>query len=260
MQKSIVQKAPPNLIGQPNVSFRKQDFDGTIFNKGYTVIIEKAIKCPCQTKNGSPLPNCQNCHGRGWVFIDPIETRALITSINTTTKYKDWSLELLGTVSVTIPDEDRFSYMDRITLKNKTSIKYVIRFSEVLYIRDNGLGGKFVFLSYKPVTIKKVYIFDSVSTPLTLLANTDYTINTNNGYVLDFSYVFPAGFNGSVSIMYEHELQYHVLDIPHDIRASYKMNSDGKDEQVVLPVNAIARRAHNVFEVTNYDDSGLVIN
>lgn len=259
---SITKKAAPNLVGQPSVDFRGDDYNATIWNKGYDVIMEKAVECPCRTRQREALSTCKNCYGTGWFFINPFQTKAIITSINKVTQYKNWSIELIGTVAVTVMDSDRVSYMDRVTLKNNPNIRNTSIFSEIKAVRDLS-GTPFVFLSYKPERIKEIYLFSNSSAALIrLIEGTDYNISTTNDHIIEFTYDFTQinNYNGSVSILYEHEIQYNVLDLPHDIRSSYITNNDGKKEQLLLPINAVARKVHNVMGVLERDGTGLINN
>jgi len=258
---SIRQSAPPNRIGVPSVAFRKNDFDVAVWNKGYDVIIEKAIKCPCTSNNGN-LSNCQNCFGYGWVYINPIKTRALITSINYDTQYKDWTMAKIGTVSVSVRDSDRITYQDRITFKRDYSI-----FTESKEILSNDADDQnFIFTTYKINEIEDVFLFDDASSKLIrLTATTDYSINETNPYILNIDYAISeiTNFNGKVSIRYKHNQQYIVLDLPHDMRRSLVVNANGKDEKINLPVNAVAARIHNVREtqqVPDFDGTGTLDN
>ena len=50
-----ISEAPEqSLYGQPQVSFRPNDFNSVIWAHGYDIICEKAIRCPCQGYSGSP--------------------------------------------------------------------------------------------------------------------------------------------------------------------------------------------------------------
>lgn len=250
----------PSLIGQPNPSFDENAFDAVIWNKGYTIVIEKAVRCPCKDKQtGKNLSTCQNCRGVGWFFINPIETKGLITGINDTLKYKAYSPEFIGDISLTIRNNIRLSYMDRILFKDDYSI-----LSEDKIVRNfNDEGIKyFVFLSYEAKEIEDVFIFQGESSPLIRLTTDQYSINSNNGFVLDLDYDFTTitNFSGNVGIRYKHELQYHVVDIPHDIRRSLKIEVNGKEEKLLLPINAVCRVAHQVLDLANYDGDGIIDN
>jgi hypothetical protein len=261
MEKIITKPTPPSSAGNPAVYFNKDKFESVIERHGYEVVIEHAIACPCRSGDGQHRTDCYNCRGTGWVFINPRNTKALITSINRSTKYKNWSVEMIGTASVTTYFSERFSYMDRITMVNNETINNTSILSENLKIREIEGEDPFIFLTYKPINIESTFIFINFNTKLVrLIEGTDFVKNEDNPYIISFSYDFPIGFNGTISITYEHELQYHVLDMPHDVRNSYKVNNEGKDEQLTLPVMAIARKAFNVFEKTDYGDTGMVDN
>ena len=237
---SIRKATPPNMVGQPNVPLQRvNDFEALIFNKGYTVIIENGIECPCKGKSGAAKTTCQSCLGLGWVFIDPIETKAIITSANSSTKYKHWSPELTGTVNVTVRDSERISLMDKITFKTKTNI-----LSEVRPIIDTGTE-KFIFTSYKVRSIRSIFIFTSDSTKLIKLPVANFSVSHENEMVIKITGVtFPTDFNDVVTIEYEYPSSYNVIDLPHDFRSAFISDNNGKNQEYSLPVQAIARKSH----------------
>jgi len=257
---TIRQDTPPNIVGQPNPVFEENAFDVAIWNKGYDVILEKAIRCPCKDKQtGKNLPTCQNCRGVGWFFINPIQTKGIITGVNDTMKYKAYSPEFIGDISLTIKNNIRLSIMDRAIFKNDYSI-----LSEDKIVRNFDDGGikYFVFLSYEAKEIEDVFVFQGATSPLIRLTSSQYSINTTNGFVLDFDYDFSAitNFSGNVGIRYKHELQYHIVELPHDLRRSFKVDVSGKEEKLLLPVNGICRVAHQVLDLANYDGDGIINN
>ena len=258
---SIRQSAPPNRIGQPSVEFDNNSFEAAIWNKGYDIKVEKAIECPCKSSNGN-VSTCQNCFGYGWIYINPIRMRAITSSVNYDTKYKDWTREKLGTISVTVRNSDRISYYDRLTFENDYSIFAEIR--PLLY--NTSADQNFIFTTYQIKEIEDVFLYESDTDPLIkLTAGTDYSINENNPYILDINYDTSTitNFNSKVSIRYKHRQQYLVLDLPHDMRRSLKINENGQDTKIELPVNAIAARVHNVRQteqVPNFDGTGVIDN
>jgi hypothetical protein len=254
----ITKASPPNLTNTPSPFFRKNDFESAIWKLGYTIEVSKACKCSCQTANNHALPDCQNCNGLGWFWINPIETKAILHSINLNTKFKEWSEELLGTCSLSIRDNTRLSYMDKIVIKNSPNLDNKVVYSEVLTLRGD-VGAEWVFMSYKPIDLISVHIFQGSDKPLYFLDATCYSVAEENEYVLKFDFDFSSisYFNGVVTILYAHELQYHVLDLPHDIRNSIYIDRNGKESQIVLPVNAIVRKANNVFDIKDRQGNGI---
>jgi hypothetical protein len=250
--ENIVQQSPPNLLGVPNPEFEVQLLDAAVWQKGYDCLVHKAIECPCKLQGqNSNLPTCTNCGGTGWVFINPTQTKALITSINKDTKYKNWSQELIGTMSITLRDVERASFMDRVTFINETGI-----FSEVktAYTVDTDT---FIFLSYEAALIEDIFIFAAQGSKLIRVDPTKYYIKTDNNAVVVFlTGALTGSTNNSISVRYRNKVQYNVLDIPHMIRSSNITNELGQITKVTLPNQYIARLAHYVRGL-KYDGTGI---
>ena len=256
-RNNAISVTPPNLAQQPTIEFRKKDFDAAIWLKGYKVYIEKAVRCPCEGQIKNALSSCTNCHGTGYFFINPIETMALTTSINRDTRYKEWSPELIGNISISVRDDlvENLSFYDKFTFRDKYGFH-----SEVLEIRNTGTPANqdFVFLVYRPIEILDVWVFNGSANALVRIPSTQYAINSNNAYALDLNITsLPANFNQVVTVRYRHEVQYNVIDIPHEIRASNVIDRDGRLLKIDLPINAVGRRSHLVLaEIPNYDGTG----
>lgn len=257
----VIKDAPQqNLYGQPQVQFRPTDFDAAIWSHGYDIICEKAIRCPCQGNSGAPLPNCQNCHGFGYVFINPVRTKALITGLNRSTQYVQWNPELMGTAAITVRDCDKesLSYFDRVTVEDEYA-----QFTEMVVARQMAEDTVGVFLSYAPLEngIVAVYIFKDSYSPLIKLSQSVYSIAENNPYCLVFRKGnVPEG--AGVSVLYRHRVEYHVVDLPHEIRASLgKDKLSGRYEILKMPIQAIGRRTHLIdMQRPNFDGTGIILN
>ena len=93
---------PVDLTGTPNVYLRNQDFNALVASKGYEVYLDRFLACPCKEK-GSPSArlSCSNCFGTGYFLSERIKTKAFLSSMNKSTEYKDWSIENIGTISIT---------------------------------------------------------------------------------------------------------------------------------------------------------------
>lgn len=247
MEKSIVQTRV-NYVGVFRVDFVSPDFDALVDNKGYDVIWERAIPCPCASRNAAHS-TCKNCQGTGWVFINPKQIKAVAQSINKDTKYKDWSVELLGTISLTVKSCFHLNYMDKITLLGATAPQ-----SENLLVKDFS-GQKYVNTIYGIKSIIDIFKFVDESQPLQLLTKgKDYSFEGNK--IL---------FNGlqtgeSISVSYVHNVQYNVLDLPHDIRQTIVLDSKSREQTLLLPISAVARRTHNVLDAPNFNGDNLFDN
>lgn len=251
--KNILQTPSPGYSNfRPE--FDKPEFDKAIWAKGYEVLLEKALRCPCHGE-GAALLDCQNCFGTGYFYVNPTKTKSLITGINQTTQYKSWSSELLGTYAVTVMDEDKsnLSYYDRVTFLTEYSY-----FSENLEIRENN-GVFFVFTTYKIQQLLAIYSFESSDKKLNKISS--FHIKDDNPYCLILD-VEEIPQNGYVSVYYKHFVEGHVIDTPHFIRASWNTDKlSGQQKKIQLPIQAIVRLSHLIAtDKPNFDGSGLIIN
>lgn len=260
MGRNVKDVTPPSLYGQPSVQFRPQDFSAAIWSHGYDIICEKAIRCPCQGSSGSPLPSCQNCHGFGYFFINPTRTKALVTGLNKSTQFVQWSPELMGTASITVRDEDKelLSFFDRITVEDEYA-----QFTEMQVIRKFSDEEQGVFLSYAPTEIKSVWLFEDSNSPLIRVDPGYYRISPMNPYCLIFDSQFEKIKEGQgVSVLYNHKVEYHVIDLPHEIRASLgKDKMTGQYQVLKMPVQVIGRRTHLIdMAKPDFDGGGIIHN
>lgn len=252
---SIRKAIPASQLQQMQVQFDDTKFNAAIDSKGYNIVIEKALRCPCEANGEHAKSNCQNCMGSGYFFINPLKTKAIATGINSNTKYKEWSSELIGTISLTVRDDgvENLSFYDKITFTDKVS-----RYSEIVNLRQNDDDEDFVFTTYKVKEITEIFIFVSPTQKLRKLEKTEYSINAINPCVIDFNIAtVPTDFNRTITVRYLHQIQYNIIDLPHELRASFQLDRDGKQELISLPMNAVARRSHLiVVEKMDYDGTG----
>lgn len=250
--------SPETINTSPQPYFRPNDFNQAIWEHSYDIICEKAIRCPCQGTGGSPLATCQNCHGSGYFYVNPVLTKALVQGINRITQYVHWSPELMGTAAITVRDEDKLliSYLDRITLEDEYA-----SFTEMVVSREMTPEHVGVFLSYAPLEVFNVWLFEAPDQPLKQVDPTDYFINENNPFCISFN-VGAVPPNVGVSVFYKHRVQYHVIDMPHEIRASYDRDKvTGQMQLIKLPLQVVGRRCHLVdMQRPNYDGTGIIYN
>ena len=145
-------------------------------------------------------------------------------------------------------------YFDRITIQKEYSY-----FSENLPVRTDG-ENFFIFTTYKPLSIYSIHVFDGSTMPLRQLSVADYKVSDANPYCIILT--ADMALNPVVSVYYQHQLEFHVLDFPHEVRASWKKNKEsGQLERTRLPIQAVARRTHLIVsEKPNFDGSGVILN
>lgn len=254
-KKSITQEAPP-VSSLPAVDFDKPDFENFITQKGYDVWHEKAIKCPCRNDSSGahqPLSSCDNCAGSGWLFINRTKTKMVLHSMNMQTKYLQWSIDKVGTVSITARDIDKLAEMDRITVLDGETI-----YTETVHpiIHEKKL---FAFLSYDIIAVEFAFIFEGPKKKLKrLFEGSDFIID-NNKILLDKKFLPKKDEKFNVSLRYTHRPTYHILDIPRDAMVTDVEMGAGR-ESVQMPIHGIGRRAHYVPDFDNLEGSRVFDN
>ena len=252
-----ISEAPANTA-LPTVEFIKNDFERLIWNRGYDVIHEQALRCPCKGANTNQQSNCKNCGGSGWTFINAVETRMVIHSMNLDTKYKEWSEVSVGTASITCLDRENLSFMDRITVKDSRTI-----FTEALFLKQIP-GNLFFYTVYDIIEIQYIAVFDTVNTKYeNIFYNTDFTY-TRNKIILNsakWSSLIPTDGDLSITIRYVHNGQYHIIDLPRDTMESFtKITGFEKKEPNQLPIHAVGRRSHYVLDAENFAGNRVLDN
>jgi len=252
LTKTIIQQTPASTVGKARVDFDLSNFDAAIQQKGYEIIKESAFKCACNNRsNQSPQTNCQNCGGIGYVFINSTNTRVIMHSMNNNTDQKDWTEAKIGTVSVTTREVDKLAFMDKITVLDGSTT-----YQERLYPSTVD-GSTYAYSLYPIIEVEAMFLFVNTSTRLTKLeAGTDYTISNNVVTFVDGS------LDGStITIRYRHRPVYYVIDIPRDTMSSpVRSKSTGKNEDLIFPIHAIARRSHYVLDEENLAGTRLLDN
>lgn len=259
---TLITETPPAAIGDKRVDFVKSEFDDLIWKKGYDVIHEKSLTCPCASKNTNQLSNCKNCGGSGYIFYNPTKTRMVIHSMNLNTKFKEWSKENAGTASVSALSESETSFMDRITVIDGLAI-----FSEVVFLKNYADSTYYWNTIYDIKEILYIGLFRESDQKLTVLKyGTDFTYENNKIIFITATTLYSDEVVGvenldlSITVRYKHSPQLHLIDLPRETMQSF-VNIAGEGEEVIsLPVHAIARRSHYVLNRENFDNSNILDN
>lgn len=259
-EKTVVTQAAPSNRTIIPINFDKDSFENLIQDKGYSVIIEKALKCPCRVKEAGnqALSNCQNCGATGFIFINPIQTRAIIHSLNSETKFKEWSEENRGTASLTVRSVDTLAFMDKITIvDNVCSQNGGVYFTQTLQVKTYK-GKLFAYTVYAVKEVQELFYFKGPENPLEkLVKGADFTIESNK-VILDKR--FQDYQNIQLTIRYKHDPVYYVIDIQREMMTSWVIDEKGNNNQTPFPVHAIIRKAHYVLDESNYNGDRLINN
>jgi hypothetical protein len=253
---TIHQTQPSTYQTAPRVDFEKSRFDNLVWQKGYDVVWQQAITCPCKVKGSDNLPSCKNCGGTGWVFLNKIKTRMILHSMNKETTYKEWQEEKMGTVSISCLAENQVSFMDRITLLDSESIH-----KEVLYpiVNEKGIIGAYTTYEIKSVT--EMFLFRDGETKLNLVDKNDFTFEGN---IIKFGekfrgYIDPEKLK--IGIRYENLAAFYVIDNTRDMMTTLVVNPEsGKEEPIRMPLAGVGRRAHYVLDASKFSGSYILDN
>ena len=236
-----------------NADFVKSEVYATIRDKGYNVIYSKAYLCPCKSKESDHRTTCKNCGGVGQFWANPTKTKMIISGISNDKKFEEWGRDDLGMVRVTAFEENKLSRMDQLVIVDGTS-----EMSEILYpVLDDAGTTLFSMTKYDIKSIDFIGLYANESTKVTKLTEiTDYTFQDNK-------ITFNASYNGlvdpCVSIRYVHAPTYYIWDISRDSMRSTVV-SNGVPTPIILPVHAIAKKAHHIKDAENFDGYKLLDN
>ena len=244
MAKVIATQTAPTSMNLVRPDFNKDWFEQLVQEKGLDVIHESAVQCPCKVKGTKGNQStCKNCGGTGWVFINSVKTKMILQSIDLKTNYKEWSMENLGTITITARSVDTLAYMDRISVINSNAIH-----SQIIYPVLASDGKLFSFLNYFPTEVIDVFVFAGANEKLRRLEKTEYSITSNK---ITFDDSLKTITDIKVSVRYKCNVQFHVIDLVREIRNSNVIEAGG-EKLKNFPLSAIGRRSHYVIDEPNY--------
>jgi len=277
-QKQVITQTYDNqqkLNSYPVVNFEVDRFESAIYKHGYNVHHHKALRCPCNNAgSNAPLPDCENCRGIGWFYVDKTATKALMQGIGNKQEYDAWSEKNPGTVSITTMYKDDVSYMDKFELLDCEST-----FTQILRPLYNGTTEiLFAFTIYEIISVLNIYKFVSQSSPLQTLVDKitnpddwDYEVSGNK-IIFNTKKYYQDYLDGkmNVSVRYKHTPVYCVVEISREIfKARDKSSVCGgvdcpKDiEQLSFrgqPQKSVGRRLHYIWDADNYSTPSVFDN
>lgn len=236
-----------------NADFNRAEVYATIRDKGYNVIYSKAYLCPCKSKESDHRSTCKNCGGTGMFWANPTKTKMIISGITSDKKFEEWGRDDLGMVRVTAFEDNKLSRMDQIVIVDGTS-----EMSEILFpVLDDGGINLFSMTKYDIKQIDFIGLYVNETTKITKLTEiTDYTYQDNR---ITFNSSYNNLVDPCVSIRYVHSPTYYIWDISRDSMRSTVM-SNGVPTPIVLPIHAMAKKAHNIKDAENFDGDKLLDN
>lgn len=246
--------------------FVLSEVEATIRDKGYSVVYERVLLCPCKSKDTpAHLSTCDSCGGSGFLFVNPTKTKMIITGIQHDSKLKEAALQGIGlndfgNIKVTAINADKFTYMDRITILDATAEQ-----NQILYptLSDDETVF-FAFTQYNIISFDFIGLYIDENTKLQrLLEPTDYSFQDNiitlsaslKTYLTNNNITHP-----SITVRYTHRPVFHIIDVLRESMTSTKGQYQQGQEKLIMPIHAIARRAHLIKDAENFDGDRLLDN
>lgn len=208
------------LMG-PRADFKPELFDTAIQQKGYKVIWEQGMFCSCyNAQSGQPDYNCLSCHGKGYTYFDPVETRVLVTSINGHKEQEKPGLNEMGTAYLTPLSWDNVGFRDRFTF-----VDFTMKFSEVI-VRGTGQVDK---LRYKARKFIRCHVLGD-----TYRQGIDFNLSLEGDEIIWEPDKIPHG--TQYAVIYDTPPAYIAMSPIHELRGTYIMAKGyGLERFVILP-------------------------
>jgi hypothetical protein len=233
----------------PEVSMDLNRFEQAILKKGYNIEHEKALVCPCASSaNNSALPDCRNCGGIGYFYIERVKTKALMQGFKRQPEYNKNYTETDNTsIKLTTLAKDDVSYMDKV--KN---LDLMSNFSQIIHLMMDEDENFFSFLIYEPFSVRFVYLFVDSREKLRLLSKNDYVVEKNK-IILNKGVLEGVDYP-TLSIRYKHHPVYYVSSIERELFGDESKElftcDDGEFKQA--PQLSTAKRLHYLWEEMNH--------
>lgn len=228
----------------PRADLRPEAFDSIIAQKGYRMIWEQAIFCPCLDEmSRQPDYNCKACYGKGYRYILPVNMRGVVTSINARKDQHRTGLDEVGGAYLTSSSEYNVGFRDRFTF-----VDFTTKFSEVFKKGEYGKLDKLRYNCLSPIA--------SFSNSQELKLGRDYTITEDGQSVEWLNDSVEDGEH--VSILYNIRPVYIAINPIHDIRGTYtRHKAKNMEKFVALPKQFQIRREDFIDEGMRETHSGI---
>jgi hypothetical protein len=225
----IQEVSSDNILGA-RADFKPQLFDTLIEQKGYRMKWEQGMFCSClREDSGQPSYGCPACKGEGYIYFEPTDIRAVVTSINGNKQQDRPGLDDMGSAYLTPSSRHNVGFRDRFTFMDFTA-----KFSEIIKRSDNGVPDRLRYPAKEIISVRKLdkifsrgTHFDVSEDGTELLWKPSYEISTGDRY----------------SVLYNINPVYIAIGPIHEIRGTYTMaKAGGLEAFVQLPKQFMIKR------------------
>ena len=205
------------------VDFIAENYDKIIAQKGIKCQYEQAVVCQCITQDsGQPDFNCPICHGSGFRYMPKQDIRVVVSSFNSKVQSESLGIRESGTAYATPPSDIIMGFHDRLSFPD-----FVCKFSERLTFLPESKG-------VSPTTFK------DLKQVIYLLKDDDMYQESMDFVVSDDRYHIkllgePPVTRVNMSILYMTTPSYLVVDLLHELRATYSVIKSTEEHFKELP-------------------------
>lgn len=216
----------------PRVDFNELDFENLINQKGYDILWEQQLRCPCVDPiTGRVTPDCVNCSARGFYYLPGVQIKGIITHQSKEVNLNDMRGVLEpGEAFLTVTHDNFIGAFDRITNLNSTTI-----YSETVIYNPN-LGNS---LRYPPVgNIVSCITQPGQNVPVVqLVQGTNYTVDSQG----NLTFITAMQPQQAISIRYFYNPVWIVHADVNFVRDTYVAFQEPVDTFVNMPIRVKMR-------------------
>jgi len=202
----------------PRADFKVDQFDALIDQKGFNTLWMQSMFCSCyDLSTGQPEYTCKVCKGKGYVYLDPVKTKVVVSSISGNKVQETVGLQDIGHALLTSKSNEFIGFRDKFIFP-----EFTCKFSEVLIKGEDFLkyeAKKILFLQYKGLFLKNGIDFKISSEDYQTILWSSDVINDEEQY----------------SVLYLTSPVYLVTGIAHELRATYHLTEGNLEKFVELP-------------------------
>lgn len=220
---SVINGTAEPGIGFARADFKPELFDHAIRQKGMRVLWEQAMFCSCiNIESGQPSYTCPECGGKAYIYTEPKETKALVTSINGRKEQDKQGLGEYGTAYLTPLSQDFVGYRDKFTFPD-----FKIKHSQLITFEYGDSMS-----SQTNYEILDVLVVQQSGNQLKY--GIDFQVSEDRRHIelIDSG----RGYTGTFSILYTIHPVYVAMGPIHELRGTYCMKQgQGTEYFVSLP-------------------------
>lgn len=209
------------------VDVKPDEFDKLIYQKGAKVIWQKSSFCSCvDEQTGQADFTCPACFGKGYTFFDPLQIRAIVSSMTGDREQMPIGLLDIGSALITTRAVDMVGFRDRMTFTD-----FLTPHSQPMTFKNDPLGELLRYECEQMVAVRQLS---------NTILPTSYTITADKKRIQFKDGTFAVG--DKYALLYRIQPVYIVIDIPHELRGTHVKFGQPIETFVQLPKQFMIKR------------------